>query len=57
MIGQMQGKFQLEVVPNVGHMLHEDNPARIAEILVDFWKRNERLVLPAGIKVWKVGES
>ncbi|KAG9031782.1 Protein with carboxyl methyl esterase activity [Tulasnella sp. JGI-2019a] len=56
MIGQMQGKFQLEVVPNVGHMLHEDNPTRIAEIVVDFWKRNERLVLPTGIKVRKVGE-
>jgi protein phosphatase methylesterase 1 len=23
MIGQMQGKFQMEVVPEVGHMLHE----------------------------------
>lgn len=23
MIGQMQGKFQLVVVPNVGHMIHE----------------------------------
>lgn len=23
MIGQMQGKFQLEVVPDVGHMVHE----------------------------------
>ena len=23
MIGQMQGKFQMEVVPAVGHMLHE----------------------------------
>ncbi|KAG8824397.1 Protein with carboxyl methyl esterase activity [Serendipita sp. 399] len=23
MIGQMQGKFQLEVIPDVGHMLHE----------------------------------
>lgn len=56
MIGQMQGKFQLEVVANVGHMLHEDNPARIAEIVVAFWKRNERLVLPVGIKVRKVGE-
>ena len=22
-IGQMQGKFQMEVVPGVGHMLHE----------------------------------
>jgi len=56
MIGQMQGKFQLEVVPNVGHMLHEDNPTRIAEIVVEFWRRNERLVLPVGIKLRKVGE-
>ena len=23
MIGQMQGKFQMVVVPNTGHMLHE----------------------------------
>lgn len=23
MIGQMQGKFQLEVISGVGHMLHE----------------------------------
>jgi len=23
MIGQMQGKFQMVVVPNVGHMVHE----------------------------------
>jgi hypothetical protein len=23
MIGQMQGKFQMEVVPGVGHILHE----------------------------------
>ncbi|PPQ83492.1 hypothetical protein CVT25_006982 [Psilocybe cyanescens] len=52
MIGQMQGKFQQVVVPGVGHMLHEDNPTRIAEILVEFWKRNERMLV--GIK--KVGE-
>lgn len=55
MIGQMQGKFQLEVLPDVGHMLHEDNPEKIAGILVEFWKRNERL--PIGFKVKKVGES
>lgn len=23
MIGQMQGKFQMEVIPDTGHMLHE----------------------------------
>ena len=74
MIGQMQGKFQMDVIPGVGHMLHEvrngflpssgdnverdfsnsqDEPTRLAEILVEFWRRNER-ILPAGIK--KVGD-
>ncbi|CUA71322.1 protein phosphatase methylesterase 1 [Rhizoctonia solani] len=53
MIGQMQGKFQMVVVPGVGHMLHEDNPQRLADIIVEFWKRNERLV--PGIK--KVGDA
>ncbi|KAF8589894.1 protein phosphatase methylesterase [Ramaria rubella] len=53
MIGQMQGKFQLVVVPKVGHMVHEDDPTRLAEILVEFWRRNDRVIL--GVK--KVGES
>ena len=75
MIGQMQGKFQMDVIPGVGHMLHEvrndflsssgnnveranfsiskDEPTRLAEILVEFWRRNERILLP-GIK--KVGD-
>jgi protein phosphatase methylesterase 1 len=52
MIGQMQGKFQMEVVPGVGHMLHEDDPTMLAEILTGFWKRNERVVI--GVK--KVGD-
>ncbi|KAF8150993.1 Alpha/Beta hydrolase protein [Crassisporium funariophilum] len=52
MIGQMQGKFQMVVVPGVGHMLHEDDPTRLAEILVEFWRRNERVVV--GVK--KVGD-
>ncbi|KAJ3978784.1 hypothetical protein F5890DRAFT_1651008 [Lentinula detonsa] len=52
-IGQMQGKFQMVVVPGTGHMLHEDGPTRQAEIMVDFWRRNERAV--ASIK--RVGES
>jgi len=53
MIGQMQGKFQLEVISQVGHMLHEDDPTRLAEVLVDFWRRNERVLV--GVK--KVGET
>ncbi|KAF7773162.1 hypothetical protein Agabi119p4_5329 [Agaricus bisporus var. burnettii] len=53
MIGQMQGKFQLVVVPGTGHMIQEDDPKKLAEILVEFWLRNERVVV--GIK--KVGEK
>ena len=73
MIGQMQGKFQLVVIPGVGHMVHEvcaiclprlaeakpsdggvaqDDPTHMAEVLVEFWRRNERVVF--GVK--KVGE-
>ncbi|KAI0667925.1 protein phosphatase methylesterase [Trametes maxima] len=52
MIGQMQGKFQLVVIPGVGHIVHEDDPTRMAETLVEFWRRNERVVV--GVK--KVGE-
>jgi len=34
--------------------ISKDDPTRLAEILVAFWRRNER-VLPVGIK--KVGDS
>lgn len=30
MIGQMQGKYQLLVIPEVGHFLHEDAPEKVA---------------------------
>jgi protein phosphatase methylesterase 1 len=48
MIGQMQGKYQLQVFPEAGHFVHEDLPAKTANIVADFWRRNERgaLVLP-----------
>ncbi|TFY83903.1 hypothetical protein EWM64_g87 [Hericium alpestre] len=52
MIGQMQGKFQMVVIPNTGHMLHEDDPTKLAETIVEWWRRNERVVV--GVK--KVGE-
>ncbi|KAI1936514.1 Protein phosphatase methylesterase 1 [Ophidiomyces ophidiicola] len=47
-IGQMQGKYQLQVFPEAGHFIHEDQPTKTARILVDFYKRNDRsaLVLP-----------
>lgn len=48
MIGQMQGKFQLQVYPEAGHFVQEDIPERVADALVEFFKRNDRsaLVLP-----------
>ena len=48
MIGQMQGKFQMQVFPEAGHFVQEDVPDRFAEVVVEFWKRNDRsaLVLP-----------
>ncbi|WVF73184.1 hypothetical protein IAT40_008003 [Kwoniella sp. CBS 6097] len=50
MVGQMQGKFQLEVMQDTGHYLHEDNPSSLASTLVQFWRRNTRtLVLPPKI--------
>ncbi|GAA5838649.1 hypothetical protein JCM11251_003253 [Rhodosporidiobolus azoricus] len=42
LIGQMQGKYQLEVDPLVGHCVHEDAPERTAEALLSFFERNDR---------------
>ncbi|CAK9784011.1 hypothetical protein CC85DRAFT_268296 [Cutaneotrichosporon oleaginosum] len=50
MVGQMQGKFQQEVMQDVGHYLHEDDPATLATTLVTFWRRNTQvMVLPPKI--------
>lgn len=48
MIGQMQGKFQLVVLPEAGHFVQEDAPAKMAQLLIEFFKRNDRsaMVLP-----------
>ena len=48
MIGQMQGKYQLQVFPEAGHFVHEDQAEKTAAIVVDFYRRNDRsaLVLP-----------
>lgn len=48
MIGQMQGKFQLVVLPEAGHFVQEDVPEKTVELLVEFFRRNDRsaLVLP-----------
>ena len=40
-VGQMQGKFQMQVLPAVGHTVHEDSPDRVAEVLAAFLVRNK----------------
>jgi protein phosphatase methylesterase 1 len=42
------GKYALQVFPEAGHFIHEDIPERIALLLADFYRRNDRslLVLP-----------
>ncbi|KAJ7266703.1 Alpha/Beta hydrolase protein [Mycena rebaudengoi] len=57
MIAQMQGQFQMAVVGGVGHMLHEDDPTHVAELLLEFWRRNERVILPKGVEIKRVGEA
>lgn len=47
------GKFQHVVLPNCGHHIQQDVPERLAELLIEFWRRNVPLDL-RGIK--KVGE-
>ena len=48
MIGQMQGKYQLQVFPEAGHFIHEDQAEKTAMVVADFYRRNDRsaLILP-----------
>jgi protein phosphatase methylesterase 1 len=48
MLIRRAGKYQLQVFPDAGHFIQEDQPERTAQVLVDFYKRNDRsaLVLP-----------
>ena len=39
LIGQMQGKFQLEIVKNSGHAIQEDQPKKLGEIFNNFIRR------------------
>ncbi|CAH8583310.1 unnamed protein product [Heterobilharzia americana] len=40
MIGQMQGKFQVQLFPRAGHAVQEDAPDKVAECLARFLVRN-----------------
>ncbi|EHA54826.1 protein phosphatase methylesterase 1 [Pyricularia oryzae 70-15] len=50
-IGQMQGKYALQVFPEAGHFIHEDLPEKTAIALVDFHRRNDRSVMVLPPKV------
>ena len=38
-VGQMQGKFQLVLLPEAGHAVHEDQHARTADVIATFIQR------------------
>lgn len=40
-IGQMQGKFQMQVLPQCGHAVHEDSPDKVADVLATFIVRHK----------------
>ena len=35
-IAQMQGKFKLVVLDQVGHVIHEDQPRKVAQVFYEF---------------------
>ncbi|KAM4546942.1 protein phosphatase methylesterase 1 isoform 2-T2 [Fundulus diaphanus] len=40
-IGQMQGKFQMQVLSQCGHTVHEDAPEKVADALATFMVRHK----------------
>lgn len=40
-VGQMQGRFQLQVLARSGHVVHEDQPHEVAEIVGTYMVRNK----------------
>jgi protein phosphatase methylesterase 1 len=48
LITHCTGKFQLQVFPASGHFLHEDQPDKTAEVIIEFVRRNDRsaMVMP-----------
>ncbi|XP_050679585.1 protein phosphatase methylesterase 1 isoform X2 [Leptidea sinapis] len=39
-VGQMQGKFQMQVLTRCGHAVHEDSPAEVARVVASFALRH-----------------
>jgi len=42
-IGHMQGKFQVQFLQEVGHLIHEDAPEEISSIIISLLERKERM--------------
>ncbi len=40
-VGQMQGKFQMQILGQCGHAVHEDSPDEVAEALANFVMRHK----------------
>ncbi|XP_076343764.1 protein phosphatase methylesterase 1 isoform X2 [Tachypleus tridentatus] len=53
-IGQMQGKFQMQVLPQCGHAVHEDVPDKVAEAIATFMVRH-RFTSPTSDFSWLGG--
>ena len=45
LIGQMQGKFQLEIIRNTGHAIQEDQPKQLSALIAIFIERNMSCLL------------
>lgn len=39
-VGQMQGKFQMQILPRVGHVIQEDDPDSVAHVVASYLIRN-----------------
>lgn len=50
-VHQIAGKFQLQVLPQCGHAVHEDVPEKVAEVVATFLVRN-RLTTPSDKFNW-----
>ncbi|KAG8227533.1 hypothetical protein J437_LFUL008405 [Ladona fulva] len=40
-VGQMQGKFQMQVLPKCGHAVHEDVPDKVSDVVATFLVRHK----------------
>lgn len=39
-VGQMQGRFQMNILPRVGHLIQEDDPDSVAQVVASYLIRN-----------------